>query len=144
MRNFSILVAVVLVLGLGYWGVQDRKASAPEAPLPAVDSIAPAPAASEIPTTAPDGNKVTVVFQNGAFTPAVVNVKVGDTVTWVNKHISAIRVVSNPHPFHTSYPALDSDTVDPGSSYSFTFKEKVTVNYHNHFNPGVTGQVVVE
>lgn len=146
MRNVLILVVVIFALGLGYWGIQDRKAGAPELPVGSADSsVLPADNPQAPSTIVPaSGSIIDVTFKDGAFTPKVVNIKAGDTVRWSNKHVSAIRVVSNPHPFHTSYPALDSDTLDPDDVYSLTFKEKVTVDYHNHFNPGVVGQIVVE
>jgi plastocyanin len=149
-KSFVFLAVTVFVLGLGYWGIQDRWASVPVIPAPAdysQDVVTPSADSSEAATseTVPGVSQtVLVTFGAGNFTPKIVNIKVGDTVKWVNKHIGPIRVVSNPHPFHTSFPALDSDTLDPNAEYSFTFKEKVTVNYHNHFNPGVTGQIIVE
>lgn len=56
----------------------------------------------------------------------------------------AMRISLNPHPIHTSYPKLESGTIEPGASYTFTASEKTTINYHNHFNPGVGGQIIVE
>jgi plastocyanin len=149
MRNVVIVVVLVLALGLGYWGTQDRQASAPAPEAESIESaVMPVPSSTveetQVVNTAPASSATVVTFKDGAFTPKVVKIRVGDTVTWSNKHSANIRVVSNPHPFHTSFPALDSDTLDPGADYSFTFKEKVTVDYHNHFNPGVIGQIVVE
>lgn len=89
-------------------------------------------------------NTVLVIYQNNAFNPASVKIKVGDSVEFVNNHTFAIRIASNPHPIHTSYPKLESGTVDPGSSYTFTATEKATIKYHNHFNPSAGGEIIVE
>src|SRR3989344_323342 len=89
-------------------------------------------------------NIVVITYENSVFTPSVTKVKIGDTVKFENKHTFAIRVSSNPHPIHTSYSKLESDRLEPGQSYEFTASEKVTISYHNHFNPNAEGKIVVE
>lgn len=86
----------------------------------------------------------TVSYENNAFNPASVKIKVGDSVKFVNKGAFAIRVSSDPHPVHTSYPKLESGIINPGGSYTFTATEKVTIKYHNHLNPSVRGEIIVE
>lgn len=86
----------------------------------------------------------TVSYENGAFNPASVKIKVGDSVKFVNNDAAAIRIASAPHPIHTSYPKLESGVMEPGGSYTFTATEKVTIKYHNHLNPNAQGQIVVE
>ena len=119
----------------------ETKPTTTTAPAPA---IKPVPKTAEQPTPAPAHKTVTVTYQNGAFNPDNLAIQAGDTVRWVNKHTSAIRIASNPHPFHTSFSALDSDNLDPDQTYTFTFTTPASVNYHNHFNPGVQGTVIVE
>ncbi len=84
-----------------------------------------------------------VIYQNNALSPATLTVKVGDMVRFVNRHVAPIRIASNPHPIHTSFGDFESDTLAPGESYEFTFTKKMTLDYHNHFNPGVGGKIVV-
>lgn len=144
MKKLLILVAVVVVAWLGYSIINPRQ----KTPQKIDDGglIATPPTATETSTSvaAPVGKKVTVTYQNNAFAPNEVKLKVGDTVVFQNKHSAAIRVASNPHPIHTSFSALDSSGIDPGESYEFTFKAPVTVHYHNHYNPSVGGTIVVE
>ena len=85
-----------------------------------------------------------VVYQNNSFSPATLTIKAGDRVVFINRHTAPIRISANPHPIQTSFREFDSDTLAPGESYEFTFSEKMTLNYHNHFNPGVEGKIVVE
>ncbi len=85
-----------------------------------------------------------VSYENNVFNPASVKIKIGDSVKFVNDDTAAIRVSSAPHPIHASYPKLESGTLEPGDSYTFTATEKVTIKYHNHFNPGAKGEIVVE
>lgn len=95
-------------------------------------------------TTTVSGAIVAVSYQNNAFSPASIEIKVGDTVTFTNNSSASIRIASNPHPGHTSYPALDSGTLAAGATYSIVFPQAVTVNYHNHLNPAIGGTIVVK
>lgn len=137
-----ILILIVVVLGFIFLGGGEEKTT-PE-PSPIVGE--PLPGATEPQTTvAPQPqNAVTVTYQNNAFNPSTVNIRVGDTVIFENKHVAPIRVSSNPHPIHTSFSELESGSLEPNATYEITFDEAVTVNYHNHFNPGVTGKIIAE
>jgi plastocyanin len=89
-----------------------------------------------------------------------VNVKIGDTVTFVNNSSHGMWVASNVHPTHTEYDGTDTHThctngadnnggfdecspVANGTSYSFTFTKAGTFSFHNHVNASDTGTVVV-
>jgi plastocyanin len=87
----------------------------------------------------------TVKYTDKGFEPAIVTIKKGETVQWINENSNAqMWVASNPHPTHTDYPGFDQDEgVSAGSSYSFTFRNSGVWGYHNHLNPDVTGRVVV-
>ena len=117
------------------------------APAPAPTPI-PAPAPTPTPAPAPvvaAPKTITVTYQNNVFSPAVITIKKGDTVKFVNGHTFSMMVASNPHPIHTSYSSLNSGTLEPGESYSIVMNEAgVVVHYHNHFNPGAEGQITVE
>ena len=86
----------------------------------------------------------TVIYENGRFTPSETKVKVGDAVRFENKSATVIRVSSDPHPIHTSFPEFESGRLEAGDSYQFTFTENKTVNYHDHLHPSVTGMIIVE
>lgn len=110
-------------------------------PQAAPTPVAPAPVSASAPQT-PATHAVT--YENNLFTPAVVNAKIGDIVAFKNNHTFQIRVSSNPHPIHTSAPELESDTLPVGDTYRFTTTKQTTIHYHNHFNPGAEGTIVVE
>jgi plastocyanin len=82
-------------------------------------------------------NKVTI--QNFAFSPASITVKAGTTVTWTNNDSAAHTVTENDG--KSGGPA--SGDVNPGSTYSFTFKTAGTYQYHCAIHPSMTGTVVV-
>ncbi len=86
----------------------------------------------------------TVWVLNGSFTPAVLTISAGDTVTWINKDTINRQVASDPHPAHTSVPELLSDPLAEGESYTFTFDTAGTYGYHDELNPIKKAQVIVE
>ncbi|MDP2684915.1 MAG: hypothetical protein Q8P20_07830 [bacterium] len=88
--------------------------------------------------------KNTVWIMDGSFNPSVVTVKVGDTVTWVNKDDIDRQVASDPHPTHTALPDLESNALSVSDVYTFTFDEVGTWFYHDHLNPIQKGTVIVE
>ena len=89
--------------------------------------------------------KVTVNYTDSGFSPASMTIKKGDTVVFVNQSSESMWVASNPHPTHTDYPAFDEKaTVGSGGSWSFTFDQVGTWDYHNHKSSSDTGTIVVE
>ena len=84
------------------------------------------------------------VTAGGAFSPAVITVKKGTTVTWTNTGSAQVWIASDPHPTHTDYPGFDSKAaIGTGETYSFTFDKVGSWGYHNHLNPTVKGTVIV-
>ncbi len=86
-----------------------------------------------------------VTYRDDGFTPSVLHVKSGTTVTFRNDSSSKLWVASNPHPLHTDDAAFDSKTgLLTGQEYKFTFTNVGTWGFHNHLSPGETGTVIVE
>jgi len=87
----------------------------------------------------------TVAYNDQGFTPAVLTVKAGTAVTFVNQSSGTMWVASNPHPTHTDLPGFDEHTAVPnGGTYTYTFVKAGTWGYHNHVNPSDGGTVVVQ
>lgn len=86
----------------------------------------------------------TVNIEGQAFSPATLTITQGDTVFWVNNDQVSHQVISDPHPGHSDLPSLDSSTIEPGGSYSFTFTEAGTYGYHCDIHLNMEGTVVVE
>lgn len=78
----------------------------------------------------------TVNIQNMAFSPSTLNVKVGTTVTWVNRDSTAHDVVSDTGLFN-------SGNLNNGQSYSYTFNQAGSFPYHCGIHPSMTGTIVV-
>ncbi|MEK6907304.1 MAG: plastocyanin/azurin family copper-binding protein [Nanoarchaeota archaeon] len=96
---------------------------------------------------------LTVEITSEGFNPNPVTIAVGDTVTWVNKDTIEHWPASAMHPTHTVYPESGGcigskfdacKGLKLGESWSFTFNEKGTWNYHDHLVLGLYGKVIVQ
>lgn len=101
---------------------------------------ASASAMHDIPTAAapPASNAVatkSVEIANFAFSPAVITVKVGATVTWTNKDEDAHTVAIT--------GAGVSEPLQSGDSYAHTFGQPGTYSYRCTIHPNMRGMVVV-
>jgi plastocyanin len=98
-----------------------------------------------------------VIITSSGFSPRTLTIKVGDTVTWVNKDSVPHWPASDVHPTHRLYPGSGIEKcgsgeeifdackgLAPGETFSFTFKHKGTWPYHDHLNPGLTGTIIVQ
>ncbi len=81
---------------------------------------------------------VAVDIANFAFNPVMIEVKVGDTITWTNNDSAPHTVTQKP-----SGSGFQSGTLKPGESFSYTFDTAGTFDYYCEFHAGMRGQVVV-
>ena len=79
------------------------------------------------------GNEVTI--ENFTFNPAELQIKVGDTVTWTNMDSAPHTVLSD---------SFQSDTLNNGDSFSFTFDKAGTYDYSCGIHPAMKGKIIVE
>ena len=92
-------------------------------------------------TTPVSGNLI--IYTDSGFSPAQVNVKVGDTVTFENDSKASVQVNSAPHPSHTQFPEFNIGSIAPGESKSVKLTTAGTKKYHNHLNSSQSGSIVV-
>lgn len=112
----------------------------PQTPAPG----APAPSAPAAPayqyaapsTTAAQQQATNVTIQDFFFAPAQITVQPGTTVTWVNGGQA-------PHTVTADDGSFDSETLQPGQSFSFTFQSAGTFTYFCEIHPFMTGSVTV-
>lgn len=86
---------------------------------------------------------VTVLITDDGFSPDIVAVKVGGSVTFVNTGNRDHRIASNPHPVHTDLPGFDSGDLRAGEGYTYTFTKVGEWSFHDHLNPALVGRVIV-
>ena len=80
---------------------------------------------------------VKVDISNFSFNPAVLTIKAGTKVTWVNNDSTSHTVTSD------SGNLLNSPTLATGQSFSFVFPTTGTINYHCSIHPSMKGTVIV-
>ena len=78
----------------------------------------------------------TVAIQNFAFSPAIVTVKAGTTITWTNQDQDPHTVTAMSGPFH-------SPTLTTGKSFQYTFSTPGHFDYLCTIHPFMTATVVV-
>ncbi len=100
-----------------------------------------------------------IIYTDAGYSPSMLTIKVGDTVTWKNQSSAGDWVGSAMHPTHTVYsgttlqqhcPDTSNTSFDEckadksGESWSFTFTKAGAWGYHNHVNAKHFGKVTVE
>ncbi len=104
------------------------------------------------------GGNVIEITSDG-FSPSTLEINKGETVTFINKDSREHWPASAMHPTHRAYPGSDREKcgtseqnnifdacrdLKAGESYSFTFNEVGSWNYHDHLNTGMFGKIIVK
>ena len=77
-----------------------------------------------------------VAIEDFYFEPADAAIQPGDTIVWVNEG-------NTPHTVTSDDGLFDSEVLNPGESFMFTFPEAGTFSYHCEIHPSMTGSVSV-
>ena len=97
-----------------------------------------------------------ILITDNGYEPFIWNIKKGDTVEWYNTINTKNWPASDIHPTHTQYPGSDINNcpskeifdackaIGKDETYTFTFNENGTWNYHDHLNYSLVGTIVVE
>lgn len=94
-------------------------------------------------TSVEDGN--TVAYSSEGFSPMILRIKLGESVTFKNESSGQLWVASNPHPQHTGLPGFDAgESILKGDFYIHEFNQLGSWSYHNHLNSGHEGTIIVE
>lgn len=88
-------------------------------------------------TTTPASDVFEVAVVDNGYLPKIATVPVGTTVTWVHQSIIVHTVTSDA-------PLYDSGFLREGNSFSYTFDQSGTYEYHCTIHPTLRGTVVVE
>ncbi len=106
-------------------------------PTPTLEPDAP-PTATPVPLpTAIPGNTFASDIIEFAYTPPVLTVKTGTTVTWTNKDPIAHTVTANDL-------SWDSGDLQEGQSWSHTFDTPGQIPYNCPYHPGMSALLIVE
>jgi plastocyanin len=81
-----------------------------------------------------------IAIQGFAFLPTPIHVRAGAKVTWLNCEPGGTPA----HTTTSDAAVWDSNLLDPGSTYTFTFASTGTFAYHCTVHPSMTAQVIVD
>lgn len=121
-----ILISILATSGCSLYG--NSQTSTPRA-MPAITQPVTAQPATL------NNNSGAINIENFAFSPRSMAVKKGATITWTNND-------SAPHGIKST--GFNSETLNKGQSFSFTFNEAGTFNYSCSIHPAMTGEIIVE
>lgn len=124
-------IVVIIVAGGAYYFVTGKSSNV--VTIPSGTTETPVVPASNTSQT----SDVMVNIQNFSFSPSSLSIKTGTKVTWTNNDSVAHTVTSD------SGGLLNSPTLAPGQSFSFTFASPETVAYHCAIHPSMKGTVSV-
>lgn len=86
----------------------------------------------------------TVIYTDSGYTPNMITVKKGTTVTFKNNSTGEMWTASGVHPTHQLLPGFDEmKSVANGGTYEYTFTKVGKWQYHNHVNASDQGYVIV-
>ena len=128
MKKILVILVALIVVGRVYYLTADNETQTPT----------PTPTTSASATKTPSSNNVTVNIKNFVFNPTTITIKSGTRVTWVNNDSVPHTVTSD------SGSLLNSGTLAPGQSFSFSFSSVTSVNYHCALHPAMKGTVIVD
>lgn len=170
-KYFIYVILVVIIMAGGYFYYagtqksQEMSIGGSVAPLPPQmpaqmpeSEIMPGQMAGGMPeaqmmTPMIPGNNYTVEIIDNQFRPAVLRIKKGDSVTWVNKMSVSSWPASAIHPTHDVYPekggciasAFDAcHGLKTGESWGFIFNQVGQWKYHDHLNAGIVKPGTIE
>ncbi len=100
-------------------------------------------ATSNVVMTSGSGAGQSCVAANNCFSPNVVNIAVGDTVTWTNTDTVGHTTTSGLPSDNTVGTVWDSSLVNAGKTFSFTFQSAGIYYYFCMVHPWMIGEVAV-
>jgi plastocyanin len=124
------------------YGAETEQDAAPDAAVAATDAPAAASPAETPSDTAqnvgaPAGAEVPVDIRDFAYSPNLIEIAAGDTVTWTNQDEVPHTATGEDR------DVLQSGTITPGASFSQDFPEAGEFGFFCEFHPNMTGTIVV-
>ncbi|TMK10423.1 MAG: hypothetical protein E6G72_10135 [Alphaproteobacteria bacterium] len=124
-RALAAAAGVLLALGAaGAFAEQQATQQQPAAQQPAPQQVAAT-------------NEAEISIQSFQFVPAILTVKAGTAVTWINRDEEPHNVVSPDRVFR-------SKAIDGGEKFTTVFDKPGTYNYICAVHPHMRGKIVVE
>jgi amicyanin len=131
-----VVVVIVAIAGIAVANKDNNKASNP-APAPTSNNTSNNNASQNPPSSSQATSSKEVSIADMAFSPANITVKKGTTVTWTNNDSVGHNVIAD------SGKGPNSQILQKGQTYSFTYDTAGTFSYHCGVHPSMKGTVTV-
>jgi plastocyanin len=119
MKSIWIIVAIIAVFGLGFWGIKSLSGQT-------------------TPTNTTNISQTSsVTIKNMAFSPTLITTSIGQTITFTNND-------SVPHTATATDKSFDSGSIAPGATFNKTFNSAGSFSYYCSFHPTMKGKVIVK
>jgi amicyanin len=128
-----VVIAAAAFFIIGRDDTQNNDTTSQQTPASSQGTATPPPSNSSSPNAS---NKVTIT--NFSFSPTDITIKKGTTVTWTNNDSVQHTVTAD-----SGDDGPKSQPLSSGQTYSFTFSDEGTFNYHCTFHPEMHGTVTV-
>jgi len=123
MKSKAVILSLVVLAGVGFIFFQSRNAAHSPKVL---------------------GKNSTIELTSDGFSPNQITISKGSAVKFITTTGKPFWPASNLHPNHGIYPEFDpKQPIDPHASWSFTFDEVGTWNFHDHLAPLYRGSITV-
>ncbi|MDO8495121.1 MAG: hypothetical protein Q7S32_01150 [bacterium] len=146
MKIFVIIAVIVLFIAALF--VFNSKTSN----APTESSITDSPSGTNTSPSSSVSPKVSakkheIIITDAGLSTSDLKIKVGDTVTFVNKSSVLVWPATGPHPIHTVCPGFDALAgLGLNQTYTHTFTTAKTCTFHDHLHASraeYRGQIVV-
>ena len=144
----TVLILIVVILG-GYFLLKNPEAEAPTTETP----TAPISTGNNIDNSVSSANQNIITYSDTGYSSNMLNIKVGEKVTFQHQSTQNMWTASGMHPTHKVYPTTGGclgstfdacKGIQPGDSWSFKFDVTGNWKYHAHLKPDFFGTVVVK
>ena len=138
-----VVIIIIAILAYAFW---PSTTEAPNVSTPIVtETLVPGTTSLGLAATTSPAQSALVTYTERGFSPEIVEIAMGGTVTFKNEGARDLWVASNEHPEHTLYSEFDAKKgYTPGSEYTFTFEKSGSWQYHDHLKASLGGTVIVK
>lgn len=85
-----------------------------------------------------------ITLTEKGFSPSIITVKRGTTISWANKSGETATINSSDHPTHKKFVFLNLGEFEPNFSVQTQIMDEGTFTYHNDYKPEQTGIIIVK
>lgn len=139
-----VIIAIIVILGIFYLTTQNTPSYTAPA-TPSTNTSSSTIPAQNLPTNPPANinppatvQTFAVEISGFAFNPKTITINKGDTIKWTNKDSTNHPIISD------TGNEIDSGNLVKDATYSHTFNNTGTYNYHCQIHTSMKGTVIVQ